>query len=106
MIIKFYLIIKMVINMIKAITMNMIIIVINMMMMIMVTKMIMSMLKVFHQDSLQHDDDHDDHSDDHGDQYDVEGVPPRLSGKERVGRLRFLSHSHFSRFATFIVIDY
>ena len=52
MIIKFYLIIKMVINMIKAITMNMIIIVINMMMMIMVTKMIMSMLKVFHQDSL------------------------------------------------------
>ena len=74
--------------------------------MIMVTNRMMSILKVFHQDSLQHDDDH---SDDHGDQDDneyVEGVPPRLSGKERVGRLRILSHSHFSRFGTFIVIDY
>ena len=57
-----------------------------------------------HGDRADHGDDgqQGDHDelDDHGDQDDqhVQGVPPRLSGKKRVGWLRILSHSHFRRF--------
>ena len=51
---------------------------------------------------------------DHGHQQDhlVQGVPPRLSGEERVSRLRILPHSNFSRFDIIIshhshwLIDY
>lgn len=58
-------------------------------------------------DQNDHYDNGDDHQPDQGDDNDhgdhVEGVPPRLSGEERVGRLRLHPHSNFSRFDTTII---